>query len=452
MRDILLVTVDSLRYDHLGCYGYNRETTPFLDRFAAGANRFTNAFANACMTRLSFPTILASSYPSMYGGPEHMSDQRALLAEALSKGGYVTGGFHSNLYLSADFGYDRGFDEFYDSKTDPGVGVRVKEAVKTCLNENGWIHGALALALDKLERQAGVSVGTPYASAEEITNKAISWVVTCCDADAPRFLWTHYMDPHHPYIPPAQHQRTFRDDPIDDRRAVKLRRKMMESPEAVTERELSCLIDLYDAEIRYTDGEIERLVETVTEAWGEDTVIVITADHGDEFCEHGGFSHTATFYDEVVQVPLLIDDGSGRATFDELVALIDIPPTAVDYATVPCPENFHGDSLKPLIHGGDWSREHVIGENLDDDELTKIMYRNDRWKYIEGLESIELYDLKADPDELTNVADKRPDVSDRINKLVESHRTLVTDHAGERSQVAMDDATKRRLRDLGYVE
>jgi arylsulfatase A-like enzyme len=306
MRDILLVTVDSLRHDHIGCYNYERETTPFLDEFAATANRFTNAFANACMTRLSFPTILTSSYPSMYGGPERMSDQRTLLAAALSAGGYETAGFHSNLYLSADFGYDRGFDEFFDSKTDPNAGLRLKEAVKERIDEDGWLHNALSRVFDKLELRAGIRVGTPYVDAEAITDRAISWVETTWDAESPRFLWTHYMDPHHPYVPPAEHQCVFRDDPIDDRQAIKLRRKMMEAPESVTEQELACLIDLYDGEIRYTDSQIEQLVTAVTEAWGEDTIVIITSDHGDEFREHGGFSHTATFYDEVVHVPLLV--------------------------------------------------------------------------------------------------------------------------------------------------
>lgn len=111
MRDVLLITVDSLRADHLSAAGYERETTPCVDRLAANGHRFTSAFAHACATRASFPSILTSSTALMYGGYESLSENRTLVTEALPAA-YRAGGFHSNLYLSAEFGYSRGFDAF----------------------------------------------------------------------------------------------------------------------------------------------------------------------------------------------------------------------------------------------------------------------------------------------------------------------------------------------------
>jgi len=452
MRDILLITIDSLRCDHIGYYGYDRDTTPFLDEFANSAHCLTNAYANACITRLSFPTILTSSYPSMYGGPERISEDRTLVAEVLEEGNHVTGGFHSNLFLSADAGYDRGFKQFYDSKTDPGHGFKLKEAVRSRISADSRLHDALGSVLNSLERLGGINFGSPYVNAENITKKALSWVKKTHSNENPRFLWVHYMDPHHPYVPPSEHQLTFREDPIGERRAIQLRRKMIEEPDEVTESELDCLLDLYDAEVRYTDSQISRLVTTVTEQWGEDIVVLITADHGDEFGEHGGFGHDATFYDEVIHVPLLIDDGSGGEVYNEIAALIDIPPTVTEYAGLDQPANFHGQSLKRLFDGRNWGREYVIGEDVESNEITKLMYRDKEWKYITDFQTSELYDLSEDPGEANDVADSQSNVRTEIESIIEGHRKLVAEHAGDREEMVMDDTTKQRLQDLGYMK
>jgi len=451
MRDVLLVTVDSLRPDHLGCYGYDRNTTPFLDEFAEDAHRFTNAFANACMTRISFPTILASSYPSMYGGCKRMSESRTLLAEVLDEHNYATAGFHSNLYLSADFGYNRGFDKFYDSKTEPGLGARAKQAVKDRLNDDGHLYQFLGSLLDTAERQAGIRIGSAYVDADEITDKALGWVESVESLELPRFLWTHYMDVHHPYLPPENHQQAFRDDVIDERRAIQLRRKMMQSPGEVTGTELEDIIDLYDGEIRFTDNQVGRLVRNVRDQWGENTLVIVTSDHGEQFREHGGFSHTETFYDEVIKVPLLIDDGTGEGVYDDLTSLIDIPPTVLDYAEVSQPERFHSDSLRRVVDGQNWDRTHIIGEHVEDGELSKVMYRDTRWKYIEN-GNRELYDLNEDPGEIENLVEVSPAKAENMAKVVAEHREFVDANAGETEVVEMDEEIKQRLRDLGYKE
>lgn len=458
MRDIVLVTVDSLRADHVGWHGYGRETTPALGGIAANATTFSAAFAHACSTRPSFPAILTSSYPLMYGGYGMVSDDRTPVAEVLGEAGYATAGFHSNLYLGADFGYDRGFDTFYDSKDTPSVTARIRQAAKTRLDSDGVIYSLLQTAFNATEKRAGIEVGSAYVGAEELTDMAIEWATDA--PDAPRFLWIHYMDVHHPYVPPATYQRRFREAPVEDRTAVRLRRKMLESPGAVTDEELQTLTDLYDAEIAHVDAEVTRLMDAIEAAWGEDVAFVFTADHGEEFLDHGEFSHSATFYDEVLHVPLLVDTGGttresdgtgGTPDRDDLVGLLDVAPTLVDLADAEQPETFQGQSL---LGDDDPERDSVIAEWADlDTGDRRFALRTTDWKYIRDEHGAEeLFDLDADPGETENLVDAERDVLDDLRSHVDRHETSVDETAGDMREVEMDEQVRQRLRDLGYQE
>ncbi|WP_049903043.1 sulfatase [Halococcus agarilyticus] len=484
MTDLVLVTVDSLRADHVGRYGYARDTTPTIDAVAADGHRFENAFAHACSTRPSFPSILTSSYPLMYGGFERIAPGRTLVSEPLADAGYANAGFHSNLFLSAEFGYDRGWETYFDSKTDPSVTARAKQAIKERLDENGRLYRFLAGAVDTAEREAGVNVGSAYVLADEITDRALQWVRSRAGADS-RFLWVHYMDVHHPYVPPARHQQPFRDDPIGERDAIQLRRKMVEDPDDLTTTERDALVDLYDAEIRFADAEIGRLLSGIHEAWDGDPLTIVTADHGEAFGEHGPYSHPNTFYDEVMHVPLVAslpdgvdraagmgDGGDGSIVHDDLVGLLDVAPTLVDYAGGDR-ENFHGHSLRSLVEGGDWPRERVVGDHEGGGERTVAIRTTDR-KFIrrestgESTEGTvmaagddrprgagvheELYDLGTDPGETTNVVAERPDERDRFREEAAEHLRAVAATDIDLGRVEMDDAAASRLRDLGYRE
>lgn len=451
MTNVLLVTVDSLRADHLGCYGYNRETTPVLDDMAAGSNLFTNVFAHSGTTRTSFPAILTSSYALMYGGYERVSDRRTVVAEPLSEAGYQTAGFHSNLFLSADFGYDRGFDTFYDSKSDPSFTAKLRQFVKQNLDQDGLLFRFLKRSFEATEKHAGVEVGSAYVSADDITDMAIEWL-DGVNPSEPTFLWTHYMDVHHPYLPPERHQRPIRDDPIDHRRATRLRRKMLEEPDEVTEEERQTLIDLYDAEIRFTDHEIGRLVSHTRERLEGDTVVVVTADHGEEFADHGGYSHN-TVHDEGIHVPLIVDDGGDGGTYDDLVGLLDVAPTVLDYADASKPDSFLGHSVRRLVEGGDWPRDEVFGNwGGPEPGERQFFYRNREWKYLRTRTGEELYDLDADPGEHENVLAENPEVADRLRARVDEHEHEVEATHEDLGDVEMDEDVKERLAQLGYTD
>jgi len=451
VRDVVLVTVDSLRADRVGWHGHDRPTTPTLDELASEARVFTDAFAHACSTRPSFPSILTSAYALMYGGFERLSAERTTLAEVLAEGGYRTAGFHSNLYLSADFGYDRGFDAFYDSRTDPSITAKARNHVKRRLDDDGLVYQTLQTLFDATEKRTGIEVGSPYVGAAELTDLALDWVEETRD-DGPRFLWVHYMDAHHPYDPPAGFQRRFRDDVVSDRDAVRLRRKMLETPGDVSEDDLATILDLYDAEVAYVDHEVGRLLEGVRADWGEDAVVAFTADHGEEFADHGCFSHSATFYDEVLHVPLLVADGE-RETTDHLVGLLDLAPTLVDCAGLEPPNAFLGSSL---CAADDRGRTDVVAEWADTDpesDARRFAVRSTDWKYVRLEDGTErLFDLEGDTEERENVVERHPEVAEEFRERLADHRELVAATGGDGERVEMDESVARRLRRLGYQE
>lgn len=451
MRDIVLVTVDSLRADHVGWHGYDRDTTPNLDERAASAETFQSAFSHACSTRPSFPSIMTSSYALEHGGFERLSPKRTTIAELLKEAGYETAGFHSNLYLSADFGYDRGFNRFFDSKSDPGTLAKLRQEVKTHLDSDGRLYGFLQQAFNATEKRAGIELGSAYVDAEEITDHALSWASST--SSTPRFLWVHYMDVHHPYVPPSEHQRRFRDEPVNDRDAVQLRRKMLESPGEITSTEFDTLIDLYDSEIAYVDAQVERLIETLQTEWDNDLVIAFTADHGEEFLDHDGFSHSATFHDEVIHVPLFV--GTGReepGEKDNLVGLMDLAPTLADKANVDRPETYRGQPLSQVDDR--WNRSEVIAEWADTDtDDRRFAVRTTKWKYIREEDGDEqLYDLTSDPDEMNDLATENIDVLSDLRERLEDHLAILDESGEDLGDVEMDEEVRQRLRDLGYQE
>ena len=434
--NLALVTVDSLRADHMSCYGYERETTPEIDDLASQSHVFTEAIAHACATRPSFPSLLTSTHGMLYGGFDHLSDEQVPLSVPLSDRGYATGGFHSNPFLSAEFGYSRGFDAFNDSEDDPSAVSKLRKYVSN--NLDGRLHDLLAWAHSKAEEHAGVDVGSYYQEASSLTDEALAWVES---AEEPWFLWVHYMDPHHPYIPPAEHQ-AF-GETLSRRRGVKLRQRVLEDPDALSEEDWSDLVDLYDAEIRYTDAEIGRLVDGL-----DDATWLLTADHGEEFYDHENFGHKNRFYDEHVHVPLLLGGTDGAGVHDDLVGLNDAPVTLLEEADVDAPDTYRGQHV---LSG---ERDRVVGgwgpDSGTDLDRVRLMSRTADEKYIryEETDGEQLYDLRNDPEEQDNLADDG-DVRD--------HRLALDDFVDEIREtsshseaVEIDDELEQQLEHLGY--
>ena len=454
-RNVVLVTVDSLRADHVGCYGYERDTTPALDEYAEQGHLFTSAFSHACATRPSFPGILTASHALMYGGFERLAEERTIISEVLSDQGYMTGGFHSNLYLSEEFGYGRGFNQFYDSRESPSLTKRLRRAVKTHLDTSGPLFNILQRLYDQAERTTGVNVGSYHTSAEEITDRALAWVRD--DTSQRTFLWIHYMDPHHPFIPPEEYQEFSK---VSRREGVRLRPKMVDDPDAVTDEELQNLIDLYDDEIRYTDAQIGRLLSQLDQQWG-DWAAVVTADHGEELKDHGDFTHQNLFYDETWHVPLIVYDGQSSGIHHQMVGHSEIAPTVARWAGVDTlPESFWGYPLQPLLEGRQeaWERDGVHGSWCDyPSETRRLAYRTHDWKYIRDYvhDSEELFDMQSDPDEQRNLLENGSNVPDIVTDLraeINQFEADIDSTTVDIGGVEMDVDVKERLQRLGYRE
>jgi len=321
--NVVLLTVDALRADHLAWHGYERETSPTIDRLAEEGVVFQNAYSASSHTREALPALLTGRYPD-----RAVSDGFALaatsVAERLGDHGLRTGGFHSNPYASRAYGFDAGFDRFHD---DLYLGN----------------HRLLALAqrlVDKLRNNH-------YERATSLNDRAVDWLDA---SDEPSFLWAHYMDAHGPYEPPAEYQRLFREEAVAPGRAKDLYQI------AVTEDDCSAaerrtLIDLYDAEIRYLDAALDSLFERLDAAGLlETSLVIITADHGDAFGEHGYYGHPRYLHDELIHVPLIVlGPGVSSTTIDVPVSTIDVVPTILDSLGVDDSPEVPGLSLFDVV-------------------------------------------------------------------------------------------------------
>jgi arylsulfatase len=305
--NVILLSADALRADHLSCYGYERETSPVLDDLAEESIRFTNAYSASSHTREAVPALLTGEYPDTAVASDY-SLVTETVASKLSKQGFATGGFHSNPFLSRAFGFDQGFDTFDD---DLHFGK----------------HKIIALAqrvLDKVRNRH-------YARAEEINERSLSWLDSL-ENDQPYFLWNHYMDTHGPYEPPGEYATLFNNGGLRGRDAQSLYRRAIKNPDSITEEERKLLIDSYDAEIRYNDDKLgEFLGQLRDRDLLENSLLIFIADHGDAFGEHGYYGHPRYLHVELTRVPLFFRPPGG------VDAIHSTPASALDVAATIAP-------------------------------------------------------------------------------------------------------------------
>jgi arylsulfatase A-like enzyme len=391
--NVILLTIDALRRDALGCYGNQGGLTPFIDSIQNHSIRFTEAHSCGPYTQAAFPGILTSSYYLEYEEEDVLSEKRILISEVLKKAGYTTAGFHSNPYLSEDFGWNRGWDVFYDS-----------------IDED----------VDDL---------VPYIRGREINRKVDTWLSSHLQAreHKPFFLWLHYMDIHEPYVPERRYlERVDSSIALNEKEMFRLFKDVILKRDPSDRDAVALLRKLYDAHVVEVD-------DTVREFFGilekrqvlTDSVIIITSDHGDEFAEHGGISHDGKMYSELIGVPLMIvepwkEEGS---TCDTVVSTLDIPPTIAHLFGLAQPRQFEGHSLLPFEG---YPRKGVFGEAVDKhgtfeegEEKEVHYYREGNHKiiYRERDDSWEIFDLGSDPKETTDIAETFPSAESMKQKI-----------------------------------
>jgi arylsulfatase A-like enzyme len=454
----LLVTVDSLRADHLGQYGYHRDTMPVLDRLREEGALFERAFANAPYTRISIPSFQTSRYLAY-----ETLDSLPTVATVLSDADVHTTAIGTQTAIDiADFDYDETVDldadglddEQYHEQTlqERSVGERAKYYVNEIATRVSLalkkynvdpLYRALAKPYNAIFGGSGFQY-QGYTSAEGVTNAAISWLQT--HADESFFLWLHYMDPHRPYgihdDDPA-----YLNEQLSERRVRDLMKRAGTDPDSISNSERELLIDLYDSDLRYCSRHLARLFDAMDEQgmWS-DANVLLSADHGEEFGDHGRFFHRNYPYDELMHVPLLVKAPSAYGGGERIAAqreLLDLAPTVCRLHGVMPDESFEGI---PLTEN---KSKQVIALGQPHNRDPAVTVRADDWKSITGADTEQLYDLDADPEERVDVASENPDVTKRLTDEIPEY---LSTRDVEKVRAPEDDVDKERLEALGYLE
>ncbi len=422
--NVLMIVVDTLRADHLGCYGYERATSPAIDALAARGTRFDRAYTAAPWTMPSVASMLSGLHPTSHGATHYklgLPAEVPLLPEILRERGYRTGAVISGFLIGGRFGFDRGWDVFHEDE------VR----------------------------------GQDHVSTPGVTAKAKELLRELADGEEPFFLFAHYFDPHenfkrhpeHAFAPPSAGRLTG-DEPA----------KALRRMDDLTADEVGLVVDIYDEEIRYTDDGVAELLATLRELGLEDeTLVLFTADHGEEFLSHGWLGHVTSLYEDLVRVPLIAAGPGLRSghVVEWPVSLVALTPTVLELLRIPAgTRSFQGESLAPFLFPGrdDPPAAPVFFEvDMGDWEGGPDTFKKGlvdaRYKLIRDdvTGEVELYDLRADPGERSNVAASKPDVAARYGDLLERHRARVTRERAATGERELGAEDLEMLSGLGYA-
>jgi arylsulfatase len=427
MPDVYLLVTDATRADHLSLYGYERETTPFLEELAAQSVVFRNGISQGTHTIVSTPSLLASCYPSQHGIKNYtsvLSDRFKLLSEYLQERGYATHAYTTNPHLWPSLGFDQGFDR-YEHVMD-------------------WDEAPAAVANQSLLCWIG-SVGRR----------------------TPAFSFMFYIDTHNPYEPPEPWRSRF--DPDWKGEVVTDWNHDQEPPDPG---QLRNLIAQYDGAIAYWDDELRKLIrELDSRGRFGNALIVYTSDHGEEFWEHGFWGHNKTIYDGLVRVPLVVSFPVPlrfpplprvSGTVDAVVSGVDVLPTVLDYLGIEPEESAAGTSALPQAFGLDDGAARVAycEEILDQEgpyDIRGVRTRTHKFIRLLNFEGDTsgremFFDLVADPGEQHDLIDVDPrGAAAHASMLDELMLRAARGEAVDVESTTPDPELLERLRSLGYA-
>ena len=411
-RHLILISIDALRADRLGCYGYDRETSPFLDSLATRGVVFDQAVVNTHGTTPSHTTMLSGLYQeshrvgmsmTRFGLTGQIPESVRLLPELLRDAGFTTLAFTDGGNAGRHFGFDRGFDEFND------------------------IGGGLRRTVPRVERALDLL---------ELEGHRL-------------FLFVHTYDVHSPYgAPPEIEEMFLRDEGSTFEPTSKRLQRYAGDVSALSAADLRRISDLYDAGIRKTDRHLERLFEVLAgRGLLEDALVVVTSDHGEELGEHGGLLHRGLLYDELLRVPLIVLGATVEPSHrQDAASTVDIVPTVLATLGVESPSGLEGVDL--------FADSYVsLDSAISQYGSSKYAVRTPSWKLIESPEEglSELYDLRADPLEQNNVLDEHPGVVQSLRRTLRHWRSQPRPDVSPIDQPDLPEDELRRLEALGYV-
>ncbi len=397
-RNLLLISLDTLRADHVGCYGYAAAQTPRLDGLARAGLRFETATTVVPLTLPAHSSLMTGTFPAWHGvrdnGGFYLGDEQVTLAEVLREKGYRTGGFVGAFVLDRRWGIAQGFDRFFD--------------------DFDLDKFADAASMDNIQRPGA-----------QVVDAALPWLMA--ERDRPFFAWVHLYDPHAPY----------------------------EAPEPFRSRFPQTAIGAYDAEIASVDAQVGRLLDGL-QADGRlaETLVVVVADHGEMLGEHGEQTHGFFLYEPVTHIPLLMaGPGLKPRTVPDQVRMVDVMPTALRLLGIDPPKAVQGVSLLPLArgetmslvaHSESWYPRYHYGWS----ELRAV--QDGRFKYVHAPRP-ELYDLGRDAAEAHNRAGDDPSRLEALARALEDIEARTKSDAAAAGPRPVDPETEERLAALGYV-
>lgn len=451
--NVVLIVVDSLRAGHLGCYGYSLPTSPNIDKFSKEGVLFARAFSQGSCTGISVPSILTSLYPGVHragGTSVRLADKFITLSEIMSKEGYATALL--SVPLEGLVNFESRFQNFDISNFEPGLRK---------LNFESRL-----LPSDVRHFETGLSKATP-----KINKKAAIWLKQ--HQDQPFFLYIHYPGLHSPYLAPPPYDTIFwQKDVSDEMKGVVASFSSDDQGEyaggPLKRDMLDFIISQYDGLIRYTDVYIGGFLDDLEKlGLSKNTLVILIADHGEGFFEHGKFFHGNSLYDETLHVPLIMrlpETLPQGKIIPDMARLIDIMPTVLDVLDIRNANIMQGVSLLPLVKGETASLAKV--DSFSEAHLLPLKgVRTDRWAFSAisadngDLEPYELYDLENDKSEMNNLVKQNlQEVNVFMAKLKDyndSSKRLRVSLLGEGfidEPLIMDEKEKEILRSLGYAQ
>ncbi len=442
--NVILIMADTLRADHLSCYGSDLQTPNICSLAQDGGSRF-EGFSAASWTKPATASLLTSLLPSSHNTmskPSVLSPDVELISEVLKDRGYTTGGIASNINLAASFGFDQGYDEYHYLGPDYLAGARESSSKLVIYS----IGRAVWFKLNK-----GLRFGDFYQDSAVVNEVAFDWFER--HADDRFFLFLHYMDVHDPY---------FEHAADGSYTGTAIARVSNQHPDESLAGEMH---RLYNGEVEYLDRNIGRVLDRLKQlGLYDDTVIALVSDHGEEFYEHGGWWHGLTLYDEQIHVPLLIKWAKGRphapaSSLAELARLLDVAPTLIAATGTRVPASMQGIDL--MSEGSSRTQKDLEVYSEEDHEGNVLWsLRTKTMKMIEsnagnprGLEETELYDMISDPNELKNLAG--PGFDSDLGALAARAEMQLNAALGEAIENAGDASMTKedclQLMNLGYV-
>jgi arylsulfatase A-like enzyme len=466
--NIILVLIDTLRAGRLSCCGYNRPTSPNIDRLARSGLLFENAIVSAPWTLPSHASLLTGLYPSQHGATDEnlfLRDDIPTLAQLLGESGYNTIAYaHENGWLSRDTNLMRGFEKFYDPayKPPPPEGNRLIRKIR-------WkVRTTL-----KLETQHRSTAALNSLESHLAGNR---------NSDQPLFFFLHMMETHMPYRPARSAMKKFGLDKTDPDMLAYLRKNFREyrtQPEKLSDEQLKTLRTLYDACVATADKRLARLFRLVNSSrYRDNTILIITSDHGEQLGEHGLLNHWFSLYDTLLKVPIIISSPKilpKPMRITQQIQQHDLFYTILDMA------GYNGDKIKPDSIRSKSFLQNIAGKSpfpeytfaqqayakmtlkhvkkynpsFDNERwvCSKQAVRSEQFKYIKyGIGLQELFDIKSDPGETKNIIKDHPDIANNLSRQLETIKPIEKqpqhDSTGPED---FDPEIKKRLEDLGYI-